>query len=306
MKCYLIGNTLLPCAPEEIRGSGKPYVVILSSSEWKEKSESFDMLIDMELDTTDARETKAVVNYDSLTGSFSIPDRKDITGQPHRFVFALDEKGLVLIDDEHYAGEMVRAVGLSKKWRFPSLERFLYDFLEKIIESDLSVLEAMENRLGRTEQTILTEDLDDYPEDLNAVRGELLDLRIHYEQLIDLGQELEENENGFFRTENLRFFRLFTERVTRLQDTAASIRDYSVQLRDLVQSRTEIRQNQIMSFLTVVTSIFMPLTLIAGWYGMNFRYMPELEAPLAYPVVILVSVLIAAACLWWFKKKKWL
>ena len=58
--------------------------------------------------------------------------------------------------------------------------------------------------------------------------------------------------------------------------------------------------------LTVITSIFMPLTLIAGWYGMNFKYMPELEHEAAYPIVIAVSIVIVIVCLIFFKKKKWL
>ena len=61
-----------------------------------------------------------------------------------------------------------------------------------------------------------------------------------------------------------------------------------------------------MTVLTVVTTIFMPLTLIVGWYGMNFRYMPELESAWGYPVVILVSALILIGSLLYFKKKKWL
>ncbi len=61
-----------------------------------------------------------------------------------------------------------------------------------------------------------------------------------------------------------------------------------------------------MTVLTVVTSIFMPLTLIAGWYGMNFRYMPELEWRYSYPVVIAISIVIVVVCLIWFKRKKWL
>ena len=61
-----------------------------------------------------------------------------------------------------------------------------------------------------------------------------------------------------------------------------------------------------MTLLTLVTSIFLPLTLIAGWYGMNFKYMPELQMRYAYPVVIAVSVAIVIGCLVWFKKKKWM
>ena len=79
-----------------------------------------------------------------------------------------------------------------------------------------------------------------------------------------------------------------------------------MQLRDLYQAHIDIKQNRIMTVLTVVTTIFMPLTLIVGWYGMNFKYMPELEWQWGYPVVILVCVVIAVGSLLFFKKKKWL
>ena len=123
---------------------------------------------------------------------------------------------------------------------------------------------------------------------------------------MDLGQELEENENNFFRQENLRYFRLFLNRIARLHDNSTSLRDYTMQLRDLYKAHIDIKQNRIMTVLTVVTTIFMPLTLIAGWYGMNFRYMPELEWKWSYPVVIGASIAIAAGSLLFYKKIKWL
>ena len=303
---YLIKDLLQECGAEEIKGGEAQYLAVLTSEEWKEHREDFDMVIDMDRELTDRSETKAVVNYDSLTGSFSVPDRTDFSRKDHTFAFALDEKGIVLIDDEGYALDLVRNIQRTKKWRLPSLERFLYDFLEEMIGGDLYLLESIEAELDRTEKRILADEVDKLPAELNDIRGDLLDLRAHYEQLIDFGQELQENENGFFKTENLRYFKLFTERVMRLQDIAASLREYVVQLRDLVQSQLGVRQNKIMTLLTVVTSIFLPLTLIAGWYGMNFRYMPELEMRFAYPAVILVSVAIVVGCLIWFKKKKWL
>lgn len=61
-----------------------------------------------------------------------------------------------------------------------------------------------------------------------------------------------------------------------------------------------------MTVLTIVTTIFMPLTLIAGWYGMNFRYMPELDSEWGYPIAITVSLLIVVGSLVFFKLKKWL
>ena len=141
---------------------------------------------------------------------------------------------------------------------------------------------------------------------VSRIRSDLRDLRTHYEQLIDLGEELEENENDFFNEDNTRYFRLFTQRVSRLRDMTASLRDFSIQIRDLYQSQLDVKQNRTMALLTVITTIFMPLTLIAGWYGMNFKYMPELEYKWAYPAVIAVSIIIVIVSLLFFKKKKWL
>ena len=306
MDCYLIRETLVPCGMDALTGADAPYVAVLTPDEWTMYRERFDMGIDIEIDTAGIRETQALVNWDSLTGTFAIPDRDNISGRRHTFAFALDERGVALIDGSGYAAGIVRELSGAKKWRLPSLERFLYDCLEAVIGRDLRLLEGMEVRLNALEEEILAQKVQAYPTVLNDIRGDLLDLRVHYEQLIDLGQELEENENGFFKEENLRYFHLFTERVMRLQDTVSGMREYCSQLRDLMQTQLDVRQNKIMTVLTVITSIFMPLTLIAGWYGMNFKYMPELEWRWSYPVIILLSVAIVAVCLWWFKKKKWL
>ena len=163
-----------------------------------------------------------------------------------------------------------------------------------------------EHELGLIEDEILGRELDKYPDKLNDIRSFLMDMRIHYEQMLDFGQELEENENGFFKEGNLRYFRLFTERVMRLMDQVKSLRDYTVQLRKLFSTQLDIRMNRIMTVLTVVTVIFMPLTLIVGWYGMNFTNMPELDSPLGYPLVIVVSIAVIVGMLVFFKKKKWL
>lgn len=301
---YQIRETLTPCQAGEIREAGLQYAVVLTTKEWAQERDSFDMLIDMEMDAP--QETKAVVNRDSLTGTLSIPDRDHISGPRRNFSFALDEKGIVLVDDSGYVNEILEKLSHTKKWRFPGLERFLYDFLELTIAQDLTVLEKSEHRLNQIEESILQGRVDSYPKEMNDIRGDLLDLRVHYEQLIDLGQELEENENGFFKEENLRYFHMFTERVIRLQDIVAGQREYVMQLRDLMQSQLDVKQNHIMSMLTLITSIFLPLTLIAGWYGMNFRYMPELEWKYSYPVLIVVSVIIVIGCLLWFKRKKWM
>ena len=303
---YLIKESLTPCGPEDIRNAAVQFVAVLTGEEWRERRDSFDMVIDMDMDTVHPTDTKAVVNLDSLTGTLSIPDRGQIGGERRNFAFALDERGVILVDDSGYAARLVREIGRTKKWRLPGLERFLYDLLELTIAGDLTLLEETEHRLNRIEEAILSGEAESSPPELNDIRGDLLDLKLHYGQLIDLSQELEENENGFFREENLRYFHMFTERVIRLRETVTGQREYTTQLRELVQTQLDVRQNRIMTILTVITSIFMPLSLIAGWYGMNFRYMPELEWRYAYPALTVLCVVIVIVCIMWFKRKKWL
>ena len=291
--------------PEWTPVGAEPYVVIVSKEEWSRCREKFDMGIELE-PVTDTHMTKAEVNYDSLTGTFSIPDRKDPSVQGETFAFALDEKGVVFIDDTGTSERIIRNVQKSKRWRSPSLGRFLYDFLDDIVKGDLRLLEKYEQELEEMEAGIEGDRDDSSTSRSNAIRSDIRRLLIHYDQLIDLAQELEENENGFFDQDVLRYFRLFLSRIDRLYNTAASIRDYTMQIGDLYKAHLELRQNHIMTILTVVTTIFMPLTLITGWYGMNFRYMPELEWRYSYPAVILISIAIVIVCIRWFKKKKWM
>ena len=303
---YLLKDTIVPCTAEEIAAGDVQYVAVLTPEEWQERRTSFDMGIELEPDSRDIHSTKAEVNFDSLTGTFLIPDRDDLTGDSFAFAFALDEKGVVFIDESGKVQEMINAILRTKRWRKPCLERFLYDFLEQIVIRDLPIMERFEMQLDELEERILTEENREDMIRVNEIRGEIRELAIHYEQLIDMVQELEENENGFFDEDNLRYFHLFMTRMARLHDTAASLRDHTIQVRDLYHAQLEAKQNRIMTVLTVVTTIFMPLTLIAGWYGMNFIFMPELKSPWGYPAVIGVSIVIVVVSLLFFKKKKWL
>ena len=314
MKLYLLKETLLPCEEADFTfpasrtdGAKMPqYVAVLTTDEWKKKSQIFGMAIEQDLSTELVKSTKAEVGFDSLTGSFLIPDRSALDDKSWRFSFALDEKGIAFIDNTGKADEMVDAISRSKHTKRPCLERFLYDFLELIVDKDLQLMQEIEEELDQFESRILSEEEKLSLERINDMRSQMRELRIHYAQLIDMTQELEENENGFFKEKDLTYLHLFMHRMTRLDDIAASVRDHTTQVRELYQTQLDVRQNRTMTLLTVITTIFMPLTLITGWYGMNFRYMPELDQPWAYPVVILVCLVIAVGCLIFFKKKKWM
>lgn len=301
---YMINNSLEECSAQQCYESPSPFVAVLTTAQWQAQNESFGISIDFEINNDDIYTSKAEVNYDSLTGTFYIPTQSSKAPAPEKFSYVLDENGIIFIDDSDTVKKLLKQIQRYKKWKKPCLERFLYDFLELIIHNDLAIMQDYEIELDNLEKEIMTDAESTDMTRNNEIRGDIRDLRIHYEQLLDLGQELEENENGFFDEDNLRYFHMFSSRVDRLYDAATHLRDYTIQLNDLYQSQLDVRQNRIMTVLTVVTTIFMPLTLIVGWYGMNFKYMPELESRMGYPTVIVLSALIIIGSLIFFKIKK--
>lgn len=92
---YLIKDTLTEAGRDEIKTGEYQFAAVLTSAEWEAQKDSFDMGIDIEPDPSDIHSIKAEVNYDSLTGSFFIPDRNNLSGESEKFAFALDEKGIV-------------------------------------------------------------------------------------------------------------------------------------------------------------------------------------------------------------------
>ena len=152
---YLIEETLKEAKRDELKNSDRQYVAVLSFEEWKNERESFEYGIDIEPELSEIYTTKAEVNYDSLTGSFSIPHRDDLSAEDSKFAFVLDEKGIVFIDDSGKASELIESIIKVKKWKFPSLERFIYDFLDQIVIDDLRLMEKYERELDRMEKKMM-------------------------------------------------------------------------------------------------------------------------------------------------------
>ena len=142
---YSIRETLEPVAEPVIGEDDAQYVSLLSYSAWRAQKEQFDLGMDIEEpEKAEIFTTHAQVNYDSLTGTFCIPNRKDFDAEDVKFSFALDEKGIIFIDDTGAAEAIVETIRNTRRWRAPSLERFLYDFLEQIVKDDLALMTRLE------------------------------------------------------------------------------------------------------------------------------------------------------------------
>lgn len=240
---------------------------------------------------------------DLLWGTVSIPVKNKY---PERksFAYVVQRGRILLIDNGGTASALLRRVAAAKSWKEPCVEWVLYALLDELVEDDLLYLEELENRIAKMETAVLSGEPAEINSRIIAFRKELLALDRYYGQMADMAEILQENENGLLSARHMRLFKLLASRLCRYQSSIRMLREYIVQIREAYQSQIEIRQNKIMKILTVVTSVFMPLTLITGWYGMNFTAMPELTWKYGYLVVVLVSVLVVALCIWLIKRNK--
>ena len=195
--------------------------------------------------------------------------------------------------------------------RFPppamTLEKLVFAFLDALTDGDARMLEDLEFELARPIEDLLRgRENEDFITFLLEQKRQLLLLRNYYEQLIDLGKALEENENDLFGEGELRYFKIFTDKAERLERNVGTLREQLIELREAHQSTLEWRQNNTMKVLTVLSAIFLPLSLITGWYGMNFSAMPELTWQYGYPFVIVLTLGVVAVLIGIFKHKHWL
>jgi len=102
------------------------------------------------------------------------------------------------------------------------------------------------------------------------------------------------------------FLRDVYDHTIQVMDTVESYRDMISGMHDLYLSNISNRMNEIMKVLTIIATIFIPLTFIAGIYGMNFEYMPELKSQWGYLIIWMIMIVIGAGMVFFFKRKKWL
>ena len=186
-----------------------------------------------------------------------------------------------------------------------TLERVLQLFFDDLTYEDSLLLEQIEEEASALEETLITTGANgNYSEKIIILRKKLLAYKRYYDQLSSISATIEENDNQLLTEQEIRFFRILTNRTERLLGGIDNIQDYVSQIREAYQTQIDIDQNSIMKFFTVITAVFLPLTLIVGWYGMNFD-MPEYRSPYGYPVIVALCAAVAVGSLIYFKKHRW-
>lgn len=184
-------------------------------------------------------------------------------------------------------------------------ERALWGFFHNLLKNDMDNLEDLECEVADAEMAAMVRFQNNDIRKIIAYRKELLRLKRYYEQLDAIMDSLILNENKMLSEDGVRHFTILANRTTRYLQNVLNLRDYVTQMREAYQAQIDIEQNNLMRLFTVVTTVFLPLTLMVGWYGMNFSNMPETDWEYGYPIFIGVSLLLCVLLLAFFKKKRW-
>ena len=227
----------------------------------------------------------AEVYPEIMIGTLSVPV-KQFEDKYNTASFCIQKDQLIILDHTGFLEHIIPYIPLVHYTTPISMGKFLYDLLNILIDTDLIFMEEIENNLLQQEETIEEEkkESDHIPYTIK-IRKKSFCLYRYYKQLADVARKLAEDENEYFVEQDRCIFQLFVERVDRLAGEAKMLQEYSMEIWQMQQTKQNEKQNRTMLVLTVLSAIFMPLSLIVGWYGMNFTNMPELKWEYGYPCI---------------------
>ncbi|MCS3702495.1 magnesium/cobalt transporter CorA [Salinibacter ruber] len=181
-----------------------------------------------------------------------------------------------------------------------------YALLDVIVDHYFVVLEELGARTEDLEDEIMGEDARDVEDKIHDLRRDLIFMRRMTWPMRELLHQLERLDSSLWADNNQPYVRDTYDHVVQVLDLVEALRDTASGLHDLHMTSISNRMNEIMKVLTIIGTIFIPLTFVAGIYGMNFEYMPELAWKWAYPTVWGLMIALAGALLLYFRRREWI
>ncbi|MDD5254914.1 MAG: magnesium/cobalt transporter CorA [Candidatus Omnitrophica bacterium] len=182
----------------------------------------------------------------------------------------------------------------------------LYSLLDTLVDSYFPVIQEFDDMVDDMSDELFREPSNQTLKKIYFLKNEIMYLRRTIGPQADVMSIISRGDVPHILPANLMYFRNIYDNLVRLNDTVGTSRDIVTGAMEAYVSVISNRLNEIMKTLTVITTIMMPLTLIASLYGMNFKHMPELSSRWGYPAVIAAMILLTITMLHFFKRKKWL
>lgn len=217
------------------------------------------------------------------------------------FVFTFKEK-----QDELFEPVQRRLRASKGHFRSQGADYLAYVILDTIVDSYFTLQDSLDDIVDSIEEELLMDPAPATLANIQAVKRELIFIRRSISPLRELLNAILRSESPLIEDKTLIYFRDISDHVLRISEALESTRDMVAGLLDIYITSISNKMNEVMKVLTVFASIFIPLTFIAGIYGMNFDYMPELKWKWGYPLLWVIFIAIPVVLLVYFKKKKWL
>lgn len=181
-----------------------------------------------------------------------------------------------------------------------------YSLIDTVVDNYFSLLEKLGDKIDRVEESLVKNPSTENLQAIQHLKREMIFLRKSVWPLRETIGGLERTESKLIQKSTVIFLKDVYDHTIQVIDTIETFRDMLSSMLDIYLSSISNRMNEIIKVLTIIATIFMPLTFMAGVYGMNFKYMPELEWQWGYFAVLACMTAVALAMLAYFKKKKWL
>ena len=187
-----------------------------------------------------------------------------------------------------------------------SADYLAYALIDSIVDNYFLILEKMGEQIESMEEELIAKPSDKTVRQIHALKRELIFLRKSVWPLRELINSMEKTESSLISNTIGPYLRDVYDHTIQVIDTVESFRDMVSGMLDIYLSSISNRMNAVMKVLTIIATIFIPLTFIAGIYGMNFKFMPELDWKWGYFIVLIIMAVVAVVMLIYFKRKKWL
>jgi magnesium transporter len=178
--------------------------------------------------------------------------------------------------------------------------------MDNVVDNYFIVLENLEEKIEYLEDDLVKKPTQSTLHDIHSFKRELILLSKTLWPLREAISSLERSDSPLINKTTLVYYKDIYDHTIAIIDTVETFKDMLSGMLDIYLSTISNRLNEVMKVLTIIATIFMPLTFMAGIYGMNFKYMPELEWRWGYFAVLGFMMLVAALMVRYFKKKKWL
>jgi magnesium transporter len=181
-----------------------------------------------------------------------------------------------------------------------------YALMDAVVDCYFTVIEKCSEQLEKLEEDLLNSSNPKQLIELYELKRQILTLRKQVWPMRDIVNTIIRFDNQLIKEDIIIYLRDLNDHIVRIIDTIESQRDLVSSVMDLHLSTQSNKMNEVMKFLTIISTIFIPATFLAGVYGMNFDNMPEIHSKNGYFIVISIMVLIIAAPLIYFRKKRWI